>query len=97
MKRDVYTTEFHRSSDFRCPALPTVSEVDKSQRLSARISQRSNLIIMPLVFTSFVIGMLSEYDQDLALYGTFSVLNGFVGGAIFFFHCTGNQQVRPPA
>ncbi|XP_043219189.1 adhesion G-protein coupled receptor D1-like [Amphibalanus amphitrite] len=71
-----------------------LKEVDKSQRLSARISQRSNLIIMPLVFASFVIGMLSEYEQDLALYGTFSVLNGIVGGVIFFFHCTGNQQVR---
>lgn len=71
-----------------------LKDVDKSQRLSARISQRSNLIIMPLVFCSWVIGMLSEYEQDLALYGTFSVLNGIVGAVIFFFHSTGNQQVR---
>lgn len=49
---------------------------------------------MPLVFASWVVGMLSEYEQDLALYGTFSVLNGIVGAVIFFFHSTGNQQVR---
>jgi len=71
-----------------------LKDVDKAQRLSARISQRSNLAIMPLVFASWVVGMLSEYEQDLALYGTFGVLNGIVGFVIFFFHSTGNQQVR---
>ncbi|XP_037090660.1 adhesion G-protein coupled receptor D1-like [Pollicipes pollicipes] len=71
-----------------------LKDVDKSQRLSARISQRSNLAIMPLVFASWVVGMLSEYEQDLALYGTFGVLNAVVGVVIFFFHSTGNQQVR---
>lgn len=71
-----------------------LKDVNVEQRLSARISQRSNLVIMPLVFASWVVGMTSEYEQNLALYGTFSVLNGFVGAAILFFHCTGNHQVR---
>ncbi|ROT62788.1 hypothetical protein C7M84_019347 [Penaeus vannamei] len=68
--------------------------VDKSQLLSARISQRTNLIILPLVFAHWMVGMMSEYEQNLPLYGTFSVLNGVTGGVVFFLHCTNNSQVR---
>jgi len=68
--------------------------MDQSQLISAKIMQRTNLIIMPLVFISFIIGALSEYEQNVALYGTFTIINGVLGACIFFFHSTGNEQVR---
>ena len=40
------------------------------------------------------LGVMSEYNQDAALYGAFTVLNGFLGVTIFFFHSTGNERVR---
>ena len=40
------------------------------------------------------LGVMSEYNQDAALYGAFTVLNGFLGITIFFFHSTGNERVR---
>ena len=49
---------------------------------------------MPLTFASIIVGMSSEYQQDVALYSIFTVLNGVLGGCVFFFHCTGNEKVR---
>jgi hypothetical protein len=71
-----------------------VPGLDQQQLISAKIMQRTNLVIMPIVFISFIIGFMSEYNQDIPLYGTFTVLNGFLGAAIFFFHSTGNEMVR---
>ena len=68
--------------------------MDHQQLFSAKIMQRTNLIIMPLVFTSFIIGALSEYNQDVAMYSIFTILNGVLGACVFFFHSTGNEQVR---
>ncbi|XP_076034804.1 putative adhesion G protein-coupled receptor E4P [Oratosquilla oratoria] len=68
--------------------------MDQKQLTSARISQRTNLIILPFVFSHWLVGMFSEYEQNMALYGTFSILNGITGGVVFFFHCSNNQQVR---
>ena len=68
--------------------------LDQGQWLSAKIMQRTNLIITPLVFASFILGFLSEYNQDVALYSTFTAVNTFLGAAVFFFHCTGNERVR---
>ncbi|XP_064091051.1 adhesion G-protein coupled receptor D1-like [Macrobrachium nipponense] len=68
--------------------------MDRTQLLSAKISQRTNLIIMPLVFSHWMVGMLSEYEQNLPLYGTFSILNGVTGVAVFLLHSSNNQQVR---
>jgi len=68
--------------------------MDQNQLLSAKIMQRSNLLIMMLTYISFIIGVMAEYEQDVALYGTFTILNGVLGGSIFFFHCTGNEDVR---
>ena len=48
---------------------------------------------MPMVFASWVVGMLSEYEQNLPLYGTFSVMNGVLGAMVFFFHCMGSEVV----
>ena len=68
--------------------------LDQEQLISAKIMQRTNLIIMPLVFISYIVGILSEYEQNVPLYGTFTILNGVLGGCVFFFHSTGNEQVR---
>ena len=32
--------------------------------------------------------------QDLALYSIFTIINGVLGGIIFFFHCSANERVR---
>ena len=42
---------------------------------------------------SNISGTLSEYQQNLPLYGIFSVVNGVLGACVFFFHCSNNQQV----
>ena len=68
--------------------------IDQRQQTSAKIMQRSNLIIMPMVFVSFLLGTLSSYEQNPGLYGTFTLVNGILGGSIFFFHSTGNEQVK---
>nr|XP_045582766.1 adhesion G-protein coupled receptor D1-like [Procambarus clarkii] len=68
--------------------------IDKGQLTSAKFSQRTNLIIMPLVFSHMLLGMLSLYEQNLALYSIFSLLNSITGVCILFFHCSNNQQVR---
>ena len=67
--------------------------IDQRQQTSAKIMQRSNLIIMPLSFVSFMTGTLATYEQDPALYGTFTIVNGVLGASVFFFHCTGNERV----
>ncbi len=54
--------------------------IDQQQLVSSKIMQRTGVIIMPLVFASFLIGMMSEYEQNVALYGTFTILNGILGG-----------------
>ena len=68
--------------------------MDQEQLVSAKIMQRTNLIIMPMIFISFMIGATSEYQQNVGLYGTFTILNGVIGVCVFFFHSTGNEQVR---
>lgn len=77
------------SADYR--RLPGM---DLQQLLSAKIMQRTNLIIMPLVLTSYVVGSLSEYQKNISLYGIFTTLNGVLGGFVFALHSTGNEQVR---
>ncbi|RXG71981.1 hypothetical protein Avbf_05037 [Armadillidium vulgare] len=68
----------------------------KKQLLSAKISQRTNLVILFFVIAHMLVGMLSEYEQNLPLYGTFSVLNGVTGALVFFLHCTNNQRRSVP-
>ena len=57
----------------------------EKQLTSARIMQRSNVIIMPLVFASWVVGVYAEYEQNVALYGTFTILNGVIINFFFRF------------
>lgn len=68
--------------------------LDQDQYQSAKIMQRSNLMIMPLVFISWLIGFMSEYEQDVGLYGVFTILNAVLGLSVFLFHCSGNEDVR---
>jgi hypothetical protein len=37
---------------------------------------------------------MAEYDQNLILYSAFTIVNGILGGLIFFFHCSANEKVR---
>ena len=48
----------------------------QDQLTSAKIMQRSNVVIMPLVFASWVVGLYAEYEQNVPLYGVFTILNG---------------------
>ncbi|KAF2363623.1 GPCR family 2 secretin-like [Trinorchestia longiramus] len=68
--------------------------MDQKQLTSAKFSQRTNLIIVPMVYAHWILGTLSEYQQNLALYSIFSIMNGWLGAMVFFFHCSNNQQVR---
>ena len=63
-------------------------------KTTAQISQRTLLIILPLVFASFVCGTIANYQQDPVLYGSFTILNGVLGGAMMFFHITSNEKTR---
>ena len=67
---------------------------DQKSLTSAKIMQRTNVVIMPLVFASFLVGVLAEYEQNIPLYGTFTILNGCLGAAILVLHCSSNEVVR---
>jgi len=73
------------------PALKGTSRVEKT---TAAICQRTLLIILPLTFASFVCGTIAEYEQNPALYGGFTILNGVLGGVMMFFHITSNEKTR---
>ena len=67
--------------------------MDGPQLTSARFSQRTNLVLMPLVYAHWVLGSLAEYEQNMALYSVFTILNGWLGFFVFFLHCGNNQAV----
>lgn len=73
---------------------PTLKGTNKVAKTTAQISQRTLLIILPLVFASFVCGTIANYQQDPVLYGSFTILNGVLGGAMMFFHITSNEKTR---
>ena len=54
----------------------------------------SNFLFASVSSFYFVLGVMAEYNQDVALYSTFTVVNACLGAAIFFFHSTGNESVR---
>ena len=62
--------------------------------MTAQIIQRTLLIILPLVFASFVCGTIAESQQDPVLYGSFTIVNGVLGGVMMFFHITSNEKTR---
>ncbi|KAK4300095.1 hypothetical protein Pmani_027686 [Petrolisthes manimaculis] len=67
---------------------------DKNQQRSAKFSQRTNLLLLPLVFSHMLVGMFSEYEQNLYLYGIFTILCSVTGVAVLLLHCANNHQVR---
>lgn len=69
-------------------------QVDKQQRLTAQIMQRTLIFILPMVLASYILGTMAEYEQNLYLYSLFTLANGILGGIVFFFHCTANESVR---
>ena len=73
------------------PALKGTSKVEKT---TAAICQRTLLIILPLTFASFVCGTIAEYEQNPAMYGGFTIINGVLGGVMMFFHITSNEKTR---
>lgn len=78
--------------------LSSSTGASNKQRVSAKISQRGNLVILFFVVAHMLTGMLSEYEQNLALYGVFSILNGLTGVLVFLFHSSASEAVttEPP-
>lgn len=70
------------------------SDEDEIQRKSAKYMQGSLVIRLLLCLVSFITGSLAQYEQSLGLFFVFTVVNGVLGGFIFFSHCTCNQKVR---
>ena len=60
----------------------------------AQVNRRGLVILLPLVYASYIVGFMAQHDQDVALFGIFTILNGILGGCIFVFHCSGNEDVR---
>ena len=73
---------------------PALKGTNKAEKTTAAICQRTLLIILPLTFASFVCGTIAEYEQNPAMYGVFTILNGVLGGVIMFFHITSNEKTR---
>ena len=73
---------------------PSLKETDEVDKMTAKISQRTLFIILPLVFASFVTGTVAEYMQEVPLYGAFTILNGVAGGCMLFFHVTSHPKTR---
>ena len=69
-------------------------KIDQRQLTSAKIMQRTSVLIMPMVLATFICGTLSEYQQNVYLYGIFTILNGILGGMILFLHSAANDTVR---
>lgn len=54
--------------------------------------QKTLFFILPMIFASYILGALAEYEQNLYLYSVFSLLNGIIGGCVFFAHCSANKK-----
>ena len=63
-------------------------------KFAAQVNRRGLTIITLLVFMSFIVGVMAQHQQDVALFGIFTILNGIQGGVIFLLHCSGNEAVR---
>ena len=68
--------------------------VNEEQRTTANVIQRTLIIILPMVFTSFILGTLAEFEQNIYLYSVFTLVNGILGAIVFSFHVSANATVR---
>lgn len=73
---------------------PQVDDQQAAQLTSAKIMQRTGILIMPMVLASFICGTVSEYDQNVYMYGIFTALNGVLGGMILVMHSSANEKIR---
>ena len=71
-----------------------LDNVKEEQRTTAKVIQRTLLLILPMVFTSFILGSLAEFEQNIYLYSVFTLVNGILGAIIFSFHTSANETVR---
>ena len=71
-----------------------LENVNETERKNAKVMQRTLILILPLVFATFLLGTLAEYDQNLVLYSIWTLFNGILGGLIFIFHCSTNEVTR---
>ena len=49
------------------------------QLTSAKFSQRTLLVIVPMTLVAYIVGSLAEYEQNVGMYGSFTTLSGFLG------------------
>ena len=70
------------------------SDTSEAQLQSAKYMHRSLILRAGLALGSFVIGSQASYQQELSLFLVFTIINGVLGGLVFFFHCTSNEKVR---
>ena len=47
-----------------------------------------------LALGSFVVGTMAVFQQQLELFFVYAIVNGTLGGLIFFFHCSSNEKIR---
>ena len=71
-----------------------LENINEEQRTTAKVIQRTLLLILPMVFTSFILGTLAEFEQNIYLYSVFTLVNGILGAIIFSFHTSANATVR---
>ena len=71
-----------------------LDNIKEEQRTTAKVIQRTLLLILPMVFTSFILGTLAEFEQNIYLYSVFTLVNGILGAIIFSFHTSANVTVR---
>jgi ABC-type transport system involved in cytochrome c biogenesis permease component len=71
-----------------------LDNVHEEQRTTAKVIQRTLLLVLPMVFTSFILGTLAEFEQNIYLYSVFTLVNGILGAVIFSFHTSANATVR---
>ena len=68
--------------------------MDEAQRTSAQIMRLTLFFILPMVFASYVMGSIAEYEQNIYLYSSYTLVNGILGGLVFICHCFANARVR---
>eukprot|EP00095_Tigriopus_kingsejongensis_P004198 maker-scaffold208_size258758-snap-gene-1.25 protein:Tk04198 transcript:maker-scaffold208_size258758-snap-gene-1.25-mRNA-1 annotation:"probable g-protein coupled receptor 133" len=67
-------------------------DTDETQVRSANYMLSTLLLRLGLTFASFVTGSVAEYEQNVGIYFIFTIVNGVLGGVIFFTHCSCNDQ-----
>ena len=71
-----------------------MEQVNEEERKNAKVMQRTLILILPLVFATFLLGTLAEYDQNLILYSIWTLFNVILGALIFIVHCSTNEVTR---